>query len=91
MQRSKVFLGVTTSLLAFVGFAATKSHFNSVTAAYYTAAEGISPCTLNVLTWGTVSATGAQIQTFYGSHNPLNARNLFTAVQCIQPLFQGPS
>jgi hypothetical protein len=88
MKRSKVFLGVTASLLAVVGFAATKSHFNPVTAAYYTALEGNSPCTLNVLTNGTVSPTSAQIQTFYGAHNPLNVRNLFTANNCIQPLFQ---
>ena len=52
MKRSKLFLGVTTCLLAVAGVAATKvARFNTVTAGYIPAAGGCvkvlaQPCTI---------------------------------------------
>jgi hypothetical protein len=87
MKPSKVFLSLTASLLAIIGYSAKKNHFTRITAAYYTGIQGISLYITTHNIGATITAQGSQLQTFYGIHIPPHARYLFTADQCVQPLF----
>jgi hypothetical protein len=45
MKRSKIFLGVTTCLLAIAGVAATKAHYQgTITKAYYVTSNNLTHC-----------------------------------------------
>src|SRR5438309_161147 len=92
MKRSKIFLGVTTALLAVAGIAAAKHSTGTVVAYYVTHAKTWCfattplPCTLS----GTqlckyTTANSTQVNTFTlgpaGSYNPLNPVNCIHALK----------
>jgi hypothetical protein len=86
MKRSKIFLGVTTCLLTIAGVAATRANFGNVKACYWTGVSqgvgtsvklrGISQC--NTAQAGRLICTYTVATTKY---------RLFTAVNCVKPLF----
>jgi len=94
MKRSKVFLGVTSCLLAIAGFAAAKTHFAAINLSYWTA-QGHSPqgrCIQDSkqLQYTTTPFVGqTQLQTFYGGTAVINKRNLYTDANCTNQAYFG--
>jgi hypothetical protein len=81
MKRSKVFLGLTTCLLAVVAVAATKAHkfFTDTKLGYYRPAGGSTPCVLdNNKAWYTYGSGISAITK--GSSGAI--RTVFTASNC---------
>jgi hypothetical protein len=87
MKRSKVFLGITTTLLAIAGFAATKANRSTVTAKYKPVNSCVSYGTTGQAAT-TVKATGQVTLTAGGSNV---GKTLFTATNslCSHPLYSG--
>jgi len=86
MKRSKLFLGITSGLLAVVGVAAAKAHFNNATVFYLTDTGTQSSCTPLGTRPYNVSGVEAQIlQTTYGAQ----ARVVFQTITCLSPVYIG--
>lgn len=64
MKNSKVFLGITTALLAIAGVAAAKAHRSPVTTAYYKASD--AGATLSVAYRVNSVASGGILYTISG-------------------------
>ena len=87
MKRSKIFLGVTASVLAVVAFAAAKTaRFTAFRAGYYTNPIGAHHCTLSGNISGYVTKVGSADrlkasggQLLYSFHNGSCVTPLYTS------------
>ena len=88
MKRSKVFLGITSCLLAIAGFASVKSHFTSSRPFYYTGTgfELHARCVTDQTTRAFTTLSGdPRITTLYG----LTSKALYNTVFCKVPIYVG--
>jgi hypothetical protein len=84
MKRSKIFLAAATCFLAIAGVAATKAHFGSIKAVYFTQGGRIGqkvlltkqPCTISTET----------LKCFYVTVNHTQFP-LYTATNAVKPLY----
>jgi hypothetical protein len=94
MKRSKVFLGVTTCILAIAGVAAAKAKFTGLVPYYFTA-QGNSPqgnCIKDpILTPPAyqTSSTTSRLTTIYGSGPSARNRSLYETSTCLLPVYSG--
>ena len=88
MKRSKLFLGITSGLLAVVGIAAAKQLNSTISTVYYTAGSGCVSTPITPLSFHTDPAVGTDPITVAAFGSNYIAYKTHAGVQCTVPLYK---